>query len=740
MAQTLVLTFHADALGGEVITSEAEVVEAISRPTTATVRVLCENEIDADAIIGQPARLDASLDGAAARSFHLVVTAVAYEGTHRITGYHHYTVELHHALHLLTLRADVQMFQEKDAQEIMAQVLDDARVEATFSLTRKPDKRVYCVQYRETDFAFISRLAEHEGIFYVIRHDDAAAELVFADSQSAFEPVDEGDGGYRLTDDDKHGVGIHDFWLEATAAPEKATVCDYDFEAPKTDLTMHEQIGDVPRGDHFEYAVGFTKQDQGKVLAKIRLEELRVWSVRGAGRSDRMALRAGAWFELLEASRDALATKYLLDTVEHRFVARVEGGATPGDRPSYENSFTCVLHEKPFRPRRLTPRAHVGGLHSAVVTGPGGEIHTDVHGRMKGKFFWDRVNPADDTSSTWMRVAQLPIGNSQALARMTWEMAIAYVHGDPDRPVAVARLYNAEKPSPYAYPGAATRMSFQTPSSPASGKSNELRMEDGGGGMEMFINATKSYDLNTVNNKTETIGVNEKREVGISAEINVGANQTVTVGGNETVTVSKDEGVGVKADRSTTVGGSETLTVSGDISIATKGSDTETTGGSHTTLAAMGVTHTSKGSYALSVGGSMVSAAGLGVSVAVAGAKAETIGGVYLVASGKVVTETVIGAMAKTVGGVIAQSAAGSRLGTTTGACAITVGGLVNCTAATKLVMKAASVNIKVAGTANLLGGGGILNLTPGSAAFTGLVMLDASGSIKISGNPNLVG
>jgi type VI secretion system secreted protein VgrG len=739
VAETLEVGFQCAAATGAVLVTEAHVVEAISRPTRATVHLVSDDDIDGEAAIGQPATIQVLVDGAPVRWFQLVVAAVTFDGLHR-QNKRRYTFDLVHELRLLGLRSDVRMFQDKDAKEIVAAVLDGAGIAAAhvaFSLQRPPGKRTYCVQYRETDFAFASRLLEHEGIFYVIADDDTSTHVTFADAQSAFQPV-AGPTAFRLTDDDMHGAGVHELVLETKAIPEKASLGDFNFETPGVDLTSSEQQSNTPYGDRYEFAGGFTTQDEGSVLAKLRMQEIAAGKTTGFGTSDQLALAAGCWFELDEPSRDAIAGKYLLTTVEHRIVPHLNDGRVAA--APYENRFTCIPYAVPYRPPRDTPRARVGGVHSAVVTGPGGEIHTDSYGRMKGKFFWDRLGKDDDTSSCWIRVAQLPIGGSLALARMTWEMAVAYFDGDPDRPVAVARLYNAEKTSPYGYPTAKTRMSLQTPSSPASGKSNEVRMEDGGGGMQFFVNASKDYDSTTNNDKTETVAVNEKVDVGVDSDITVGANQTVSVGASNTTTIAADLGMTIGAGRTKKVGASETVTISGNCDTSISGSDTETTSGGHTTLAAMGVTKTSKASFSVTVGGSMVSAAGLGVTTAVAGAKSETIGAANLTVAGTTVSETIIGALARTVGGVIVQAAAGNRLGTTKGAAAITVGGLASATAAGKISMKAKTISIKVGGVANFLGGGGILNLTPGSAAFVGLVTLDASGSITIAGNPNLVG
>ncbi|MEJ7728285.1 MAG: type VI secretion system tip protein TssI/VgrG [Polyangiaceae bacterium] len=457
----------------------------------------------------------------------------------------------------------------------------------------------------------------------------------------------------------------------------------------------------------------------------------------GSGRCAGYTFRAGAWFELDNSSRAALNQKYLLTRVEHHFVGNADGGQ---ERPTYENRFTCIPHSVTFRPPRTAVRPRIRGVHSAVATGPGGEIHTDKLGRMKGKFFWDRLGKDDDTSSCWMRTLQLPIGGSMAIARMTWEMGVAYFDGDPDRPFALCRLYNAEKTSPYGYPAAKTRMSFQTPSSPASGKSNEVRMEDGGGGMQFFVNASKDYDSATNNNKTEDVGVDETLEVGVDEQVTIGASQTVSIGANLTCTVGADQGVAVTGDRTETIGASETVSVSGSFNQVIKGSDTETTAGSHTTITGLGVDKTSKGSYTLTIGGSLIQAAGMGLSVMVAGAKSETISGAEIVAAGKAVADSVIGALASTVGGVCVHAASANRVAGTKGAAALTVGGVVSSTAGSKIQIRGKKVSFMVAGAANLVGGGGVLNLTPGSAAFAGLITIDASGSVKISGNPNLVG
>ena len=737
MATHTELQLECSAIAGHLVITAATITEAISRPTSAVVHLVSRDDLDLDGPVGKPAHLSIVADGVPVRHFHLVVTAFRFDGV--AEPHRRYTVELAHEISLLSLRTDVRMFQEKDAKEIASAVFDGAGVPAdhlSWSVQRTLTKRIYCVQYRESDLNFVSRLLEHEGIFYFAHDDESSTHVTLADAQSAFSPI-EGTSTCPILEGTAHGHGVYDFELETIAGPNVASVGDYNYETPGVELIARSQGSDSPRGERFEYTTGHQTQADGDALAKIRCEELLAAGRIGVGRSDRTSFRAGATFELEGPSSPGLWQKYLLTEVRHRIIPHPEQSLA--DEP-YENRFTCIPAATTYRPPRRAVRPRLRGGHSVVVTGPGGEIHTDKLGRMKGKFFWDRVGAEDDKSSCWIRVVQLPIGGSMALARMTWEMSIAYFDGDPDRPVAVNRLYNAEKTSPYSYPGAANRMSLQTPTSPSSGKSNEIRMSDGGGGQEFFLNSTKDFDGLTINNKTETVAVDEKVQVGVDSDVTVGANQSITIGANQTTTVASNQGIQVTGDRSVTIGASETCSISGSTDAVITGSDTETTAGGHTTIAALGIDRTSKSSYSLTVGGSFISAAGLGVSMAVLGAKSETIGAAKIAVAGKTVTETVVGALASTVGGVCVHAAGANRMATTKGASAVTVGGVVSLTGGGKVSIKAKKVSIKVGGVANFLGGGGVLNLTPGSAAFVGLVTLDASGSIKLSGNPNLVG
>jgi len=712
---------------------EADVREALSTPTTASVRLrlAASDDLPDETILGKGCILELREFDTVVRAWHLHVLAVTDEGFTQEG--RTFELELEDRFGLLALRTDLRIFQELDAKAIATKVFDAAAIESStvdWKVQRSLPKRTYCVQHRETDREFVERILRHEGIFRVPADEPDAPKAIFADSPSVFEAI-EGEPKLPLLDGGGHGHGVEHFEVEHRIVPDQIVLRDWNYETPGVDLTSTAKLASDVAFSLYEFPGGFQTQSAGEALAKIRAEELAARRAVATGSAQLFTFRPGRWFEL-DVDRAPLAIQWLLRKVRHLF-SRLKTA-------SYRNEFVASPFAQPYRPARPPRGPVVTGSHSVKVTGPGGEIHTDALGRMKGKFFWDREGKEDDKSTCWIRVLQLPIGGSQALARVGWEMIVRYAWGDPDRPIAVARVDNATHTAPYAYPKAASAMSFKTLSSPGGAKFNEFTMEDGGGSMKFGVNAAKDWNEQVNNDKTEKISVNEKLEIGTDLTTTIGANQTIQIGAMNSVTIGSDSGIAIAGDRKKTVGAAETVTVSGNLTEKIKGSDTETVGASHTSMAVKGVSRTSKGSHALTVGGSMLQAAGLGCAVAVVGSKSETIGGAKLVVAGGPITESMIGAMAITVGGAVVQTAAGNRTATAKGSTSITVGGVALINAGSKLQMKAPKIKMTVAGAANFLGGGGILNMTPGSVSFVGIISVKGSSAIKISGAPNLVG
>src|SRR6185369_9043018 len=194
--------------------------------------------------------------------------------------------------------------------------------------------------------------------------------------------------------------------------------------------------------------------------------------------------------------------------------------------------------------------------------GPSNEpeaIHVDKYGRIKVRFLWDRSGKTDDTASCWIRASQLGLGGSMILPRVGWEVSVAFLDGDPDRPIVLGRTYNAENTPPYALPGAAADGSFKSAATPGGGGHNEFKMGDAGGSQGFSISAKKDLNSSTGHDKNETVAVNEDHSVGSNYKVVIGADETTTVKGKQSIDVGNALQVKVAGSQTTTVGGSDNV-------------------------------------------------------------------------------------------------------------------------------------------------------------------------------------
>lgn len=715
---------------GDVVVESGAVVEAISAPTRASVVVLREEALEPADVIGQIAVLAVPIDEHTARHFALVVTAVV--ASELDTASHQYTLELEHPLALLGYRRDVRVFLEKTTRAVVDAVLGAAGgigVEVTWSGTRGTGVRTSCVQYGETDLDFVSRLLEEEGIFYFAPDDERAAKLTFADAPSAFTPV-AGKSEIPFSAEGA-GMGIHELSVEHVVTSGAVALADYDFEKPGVDLTSRATVDESPAGEVFEYPGRFTTQSDGAALAKIRAEEIASTKVVVTGTSSRSQLRAAAWFTLTSTNEDTPTGKFLLRRVDHVF-----------DGARYRNSFVASPFDLPYRPRRVTPRPVGDGTVVATVTGPSGqEIHTDRFGRMKGLFAFDRLGKSDDTSSQWIRVAQPALAGSMMLARVGWEMAVRHLDGDPDRAVAVSRMYDGEHVPPEKLPDTQTKTSFETLTSPRGEKLNAVTIEDKSGSMLMEVRAAKDLDATILHDETESIGEDDRIEIGKDSTSLIGDAQTFTVEKDEKTTAAKDAGVSVAGDRTKSISKDESATVDGGVSVRVDGNDESTIAQNLEIKATKELLETAEGKYDLTVGGAVTTKAKKDYFVYVTGNSTETVGGAKSVASSDgTLSDATAGKATLTVGGAWVETITGNRIASTQGDAERTVAAVSAITAAGKLQIKAKTIKITVSGAVTLLGGGGIVNMSPASVTLVGMVTLKGSGGVEIAGAPQMAG
>jgi type VI secretion system secreted protein VgrG len=631
-------------------------------------------DIKGDSILGKNVTVKLALPDDSTRYFNGFVTRFAQGGT--LGRYVRYHATVRSWLWFLTRTTDCRIFQEMTVPDIVKKVFaDHPTADYKLELTGTYRKWVYCVQYRETDYNFVSRLLEHEGIYFYTRHTDGHNTIVLTDSTSKSAPVPgyekisfiapedvvrpelEHIESWDFASDIQPGVYVHD---------------DYDLERPSVELRTRKTLTrSYSPSDYeiYDYPGHYVQKPDGEQYAHVRIDEFGTLFETAEGAGNSKGVEVGSLFTLEDYPREDQNREYLVvgATCNLRF-GDYEALPQGSGGTEYRCSFAAMPTSQQFRPRRSTPKPFVQGPQTAVVVGPAGEeIYTDKYGRVKVQFHWDRYGKKDDKSSCWIRVSQPWAGKAWggvANPRIGQEVIVDFLEGDPDQPIITGRVYNAEQMPPYELPGNQTQTGIKSRSSPEGGAENfnELMFEDKKGSELVYLRAEKDY-TNTVehdevrwvghdrwtevdndetnhikndrtetvdNNETIKIGVNRKEEVGSNETIKIGANRKEDVGANETITigasrtekVGADEKIDIGANRTETVGASESITVAASQTVKVGGSRTDTVAGSVTQTIAGSLTQTVTGGIKVTTPGQvLVTAAGGVTFVAPGGTK-----------------------------------------------------------------------------------------------------------------------
>jgi type VI secretion system secreted protein VgrG len=501
---------------------------------------------------------------------------------HRFTAYRAHMVPW---LWFLTRTADCRIFQKMKAPDIIQQIFKDLSFQ-DFELHLYGDftARDYCVQYRETDFNFVSRLMEEEGIYYFFLHQKDKHILILANDPAAQQPCP----GQSTARYEYHGGGItydEDLVTEWRYQEEFRTGAwahtDYNFETPSTSLAV--TVNGKNPFEIYEYPGEHSVRADGDKLARIRLQEQTAACVVSQGSGWCRYFSSGFQFTLQNHYRTDLNQAYLLTAVRHVAAQGDYDSGSGGGELTYRNTFECIPSSTPFRPPRVTPEPFVQGCQTAVVVGPAGEeIYTDKYGRVKVQFHWDREGKKNENSSCWVRVSHPWAGKgwgSVSIPRIGQEVIVDFLEGDPDQPIITGRVYNAEQMPPNGLPGAGMVSGVKSNSTPGGGGYNEFSMNDTKGKEMVTVHAqydmstTVEHDLtNTVNNNETTKVVGNRTEHVIGHEsitIDSGRDETVsageklTISGGRTENVSGGETITIAGGRKENVGGGETISITG---------------------------------------------------------------------------------------------------------------------------------------------------------------------------------
>ena len=443
-------------LGADVLLLEAfEGREGISQPFRFDLSLLSEQrQIDFDAAVGMRATINLMSDeGAVVRHINGHVVAFSQGGS--VQNLFRYQATLVPWFWLLNYAGGCRIFQQKTVPEIVTQIFTERGFAQDFALrlggTYEP--REYCVQYRETDFTFVSRLLEEEGICYFFEHTADKHVLVLTDQSSKFLPCpNQPKARYHTSADDHLEEDAIATWAtEQQVRTGKYTTRDFNFEQPRFDLLATVTGSDKRRYEQYDYPGEYLNANLGERLVRVRIEEQDAARTAATGTSDCRAFTPGFRFELQGHYRNDQNRAHILLSVAHSayLPANYESNAGGGGA-SYHNEFVCIPYTAmPYRPPRNTSVPTVQGTQTATVVGPPGEeIYTDKYGRIKVQFHWDREGRFNEHSSCWIRVSQPWAGKNWgavSIPRIGQEVVVDFLEGDPDRPLIVGRVYNAAR-------------------------------------------------------------------------------------------------------------------------------------------------------------------------------------------------------------------------------------------------------------------------------------------------------
>ena len=527
-----------------------------------------EENIDFDKAIGQSCTVKLNAFKGKERIYDGVLTEARWIGMRQ--DFFHYRLVLRPWLWLLGHKADSRIFLDKNVKDIIQDVFTKAGFsDYEFRTSGDYDKIEYCVQYRETDLAFVCRLMEQFGIYYFFEPSDGKHLLVLADSRSSHKPIPELSTVpyYPLIDKNLHMEQHLNEWMwERRFRTGKVHFNDYDYLQPKKDLKAPKEASEKyqhSKLEVYDYPGKYDEKGKGEKFAQYRLEAEQALDRRRYPNGHAPCLYPGGLVTVEKHPTQAENKEYLIIRSSHVFSSQYyrSGGAEAGSDPdqNYYGHYEFLQSDRPFRNLPLTPRPRIYGIQTAKVVPKKGEdseeISTDEHGRIWVQFFWDR----EPQKSCPIRVAEVHASKQwggQFIPRVGMEVVVQFIEGDPDRPLVTGCVYNGDNKHPYDLPSNKTQMGWKSDSSKGHSGYNEFMFEDKAGSELIRMHAEKDHEVKIKHD--DTWNIDNNRSVTIqqgndSLELQMG-NQTITLDmGSQTTTAMQGITLSVSFGMSTII-------------------------------------------------------------------------------------------------------------------------------------------------------------------------------------------
>ena len=494
-----------------------------------------DGDIDFDQLIGKHATLTINSVNGRKRKFDGIVTETQWLGVR--DHFHAYRLVLRPWLWILSNRTDNYIFHDMSVTDIIADVFSDYGALADFddrtSATYPPIE--YCVQYRESDMAFVCRLMEEFGISYSFVHADGAHKLVMSDANSQLDTVDGASRRYiPLSGQDRRVEEcIHALVPGRRFASGKATWKDYNFKKPTTEMLAEKEgtaAYEHAGKELYDWPGRYSELGLGQTFAQIQLEAQEAQDKRCMAAGNSPSLFAGGLVTLSDHPVEAYNIEYLVLRSQHTFISQsYRSGGGGGSEDSYEGQYELLDSAIPLRPLMLTPSPLVSGPQTAFVVGKQGEeIDCDEYGRILVRFHWDR----ESDQSMRCRVAQnwaYKNWGGMIIPRIGMEVMVEFLEGDPDQPLVTGSVYNGDNMPKYVLPANKTRSTWRSNSHKSSGY-NEITFEDKTSGENVFHHAQKDHTTRVRNTRTARVDKHDVYSVGGNRSVEVSGNQKHEVG------------------------------------------------------------------------------------------------------------------------------------------------------------------------------------------------------------------
>ncbi|WP_317178241.1 type VI secretion system tip protein TssI/VgrG [Pectobacterium sp. HCp5_1] len=509
--------------------------EGLNRPFSLSLSLASAlPDVDFGAVLDQPCELMIWYEGELKRRVSGIISGF----TQGDTGFRRtrYQIEVRPALWRLGLRTNARIFQAQKPEAIIGALLEEAGItDYAFALRNEHAVREYCVQYRESDLAFITRLAAEEGLYFFHEYEEGKHRVVFADDAGALTKGPE--LFFNLaTQGLSEGEYVRRFHYAERVSTAEVELKDYSFKTPAYGLSHKKMSGELEHQresyQHYDYPGRYKQDPSGKAFSGYRLDALRSGAVTSEGESNCAGLMPGSTFTLTEHPNATLNAVWQTVSVTHvgqqPQALEEESGGEP---TTMSNSFAVVKGTTTWR-AAMPYKPMVDGPQIATVVGPTGEeIYCDQYGRVKLQFPWDRYGASNDQSSCWVRVSQGWAGGQYgmiAIPRIGHEVIVSFLEGDPDQPIVTGRTFHATNPSPYPLPANKTRTVLRTKTHQGEGF-NELRFEDQAGQEEIYLHGQKDLKALVENDVVWHIKHDAHTEIDNERVTRVKANDHLTV-------------------------------------------------------------------------------------------------------------------------------------------------------------------------------------------------------------------